>query len=114
MQRTNVQEIVVFLVACGLVIVGLYALGLGVAGVPLIGIYRSPDLDVCDQFSKRQWVRLLDIFVLGPMGIYIGYKIWKGETQDLGKYLGLLIIIYGMLTVVYNGGNYAANVKRGK
>ena len=110
---TKVWEILVFLGVCSLIIFGLYGLELeNSCQLPLFRLYQSPKLTACGQFSKRQWVRLLDIFVLGPLGLYIGYKIWSGKTEDLGRYFGLLIIIYGILTIAYNGGNYIANIEK--
>ncbi len=109
MTKMSVCEITVFLGISALIILAIYALGLGNLDLPLFGLYRSSVPGVCGQFAKRQWVRLLDIFVLGPMGVYIGYKIWIGKTEDLHIYLGLLTILYGVLTVAYNGSNYLKN-----
>jgi hypothetical protein len=47
---------------------------------------------------KAQWVRLADVFFVGPLMIVGGRRL----RGSLGDALGLL----GVLTIVYNGVNY--------
>ena len=53
-------------------------------------------------WSKSQWVRLLDVFVLGPFMIY--YAILTAKEAGLEMAAGLFVA--GVLTIVYNGINY--------
>jgi len=57
-------------------------------------------------WSKSQWVRLLDIFVLGPFMIY--YAILT--AQDVGMELAAGLFLAGILTILYNGVNYMGTV----
>lgn len=98
-----------FLLICWLAILIVYCLA-GAIELPFFGLYRDQQSgsDACGYINKRQWVRLMDVFILGPVGMYVGYKIYRGE--DLPTMLGVLIIIYGILTIAYNGANYKRNV----
>jgi hypothetical protein len=51
--------------------------------------------------SKAQGVRLADVFVIGPMMMYGG---WKGEGLHPIARIGLLVFGFG--TSVYNGVNW--------
>nr|QBK86323.1 MAG: hypothetical protein LCMAC102_01180 [Marseillevirus LCMAC102] len=102
-------ELGFFLLVSAIIIFGIYLVS--PTSIPLLSIYRDPILGVCGYYEKRQIIRLFDIFLLGPVGIYIGYKIYRGESADLVPFLGVLIIIYGVLTVAYNGVNYVSNLK---
>ena len=53
-------------------------------------------------WSKSQWVRLLDVFVLGPFMIY--YAILT--AKEVGLELAAGLFVAGVLTIVYNGVNY--------
>ncbi len=103
-------ELGFFLPVSAIIIFVIY-LVVSPTSIPLLSIYRDPIPGVCGYYEKRQIMRLLDIFLLGPVGIYIGYKIYRGESADLVPFLGVLIIIYGVLTVAYNGVNYVSNLK---
>jgi hypothetical protein len=51
---------------------------------------------------KGQGVRLLDVFLVGPVFFWSGRK-----TADEGHTaLGGLLMLLGALTVIYNGANY--------
>lgn len=50
---------------------------------------------------KPQAVRLLDVFVIGPLMAYGGAEL--SRKQPL---LGGALFVSGVLTVVYNGRNY--------
>lgn len=71
-------------------------------------IYRSKKLDECGLVQKQQWVRLLDIFILGPVGIYIGYLIITKQRID--EWIGIFVILYGITTIIFNGANYTKNL----
>ena len=63
----------------------------------------SPDLPA----DKSQFVRLIDVFVIGPMLIY------AGTFKTLPLYLRLFLVIVGILTITYNGNNYLRNEQKG-
>ena len=54
--------------------------------------------------SKSQYIRLLDVFFIGPFIGYIGYKA-KG-ISDLERYM---LYGLGIATIYYNGKNYLEN-----
>lgn len=54
--------------------------------------------------GKSQWVRLLDVFVLGPFMIW--YALLTAGEQDLPAGAALVLFISGVLTIVYNGFNW--------
>ncbi len=55
-------------------------------------------------FGKSQIVRLIDVFFLGPFMIYFGYKMKNNNIP--AKFM----IIFGILTIIYNGYNFL-NIK---
>ena len=77
--------------------------------LPFFDLYRGGGTDACGHTNKRQWVRLLDVFVLGPVGLYIGYLIYQGRAQELTPLIGILVMVYGLMTIAYNGKNYIQN-----
>jgi hypothetical protein len=52
---------------------------------------------------KSQTVRLLDVFAIGPLMAYGGWKL-----KDLPKHKipGLILAFLGVSTIIYNGVNY--------
>jgi len=50
---------------------------------------------------KAQWIRLADVFLIGPMMVYFGVKAEKVPAT-----LRLAMIAAGAGTVIYNGRNY--------
>lgn len=56
----------------------------------------------CALWSKSQWVRLLDVFFLGPFMIY--YAIVT--AQEVGWEMAAALFVAGVATIVYNGLNY--------
>lgn len=55
----------------------------------------------CKADSKAQWIRLADVFAIGPLMTYGGCKL-----ANTSKVPGAALAILGVLTVVYNGYNY--------
>lgn len=51
--------------------------------------------------TKSQWIRLIDIFILGPLMIWVGWQQWL----DTGL-AGLAIVFFGATTITYNLRNY--------
>lgn len=76
----------------------------------MLSLYRSPDRGDCSYVEKRQWVRLLDIFVLGPVGIWLGQLIVRQKQHTIDPRFGWLVVLYGVLTIAYNAANYIENV----
>jgi hypothetical protein len=54
----------------------------------------------CD-YGKSQQVRLLDIFVLGPLMVYVGT-----QAKEVSPVVKTAITLAGVSTVLYNLGNY--------
>lgn len=54
--------------------------------------------------SKSQHIRLLDIFIIGPLMIYFGYSVYL----DTGNWLALILLFFGGTTITYNLRNYIA------
>jgi hypothetical protein len=57
------------------------------------------------EFQKSQAVRLVDVFLIGPVCIYAGVKYYN----TLPKWLGVSLITIGAATVIYNSRNYLIN-----
>ena len=55
--------------------------------------------------DKSQWVRLLDVFVLGPFMIW--YALSTVPAVEEGGAAALALFIAGVLTIVYNGINWS-------
>lgn len=58
--------------------------------------------------TKTQWMRLLDVFVMGPV------LIWAGATQlkeQSGWFTQAVLIAMGAATIGYNARNYLTEVK---
>jgi hypothetical protein len=51
--------------------------------------------------GKTQWIRLFDVFILGPCMMYSGMT-----NKKLSRNLRALIFLSGTGTVVYNGWNF--------
>ncbi len=55
-------------------------------------------------FDKSQWVRLLDVFLLGP------FMIWYAlQSRGMPDVAVAVLFLSGVLTIVYNGVNYLGN-----
>ena len=71
---------------------------------------------------KKQAIRLVDIFIIGPLMIYLGYigylsaeSIFMHRSSiiniNIGKLLYLGLIFFGSTTITYNARNYLAQSK---
>jgi hypothetical protein len=62
--------------------------------------------------TKSQLIRLIDIFIIGPLMIYLGYTTYLENSSLLGynytKLLYLGLIFFGGTTITYNARNYLA------
>ena len=58
-----------------------------------------------DQHEKTQLIRLLDVFGIGPLMIYAGYK----ADEQLSKTVRAALIVTGVATIGYNGRNFLLN-----
>lgn len=56
-------------------------------------------------FDKSQYIRLLDVFVLGPFMIWYALQS-RGAMPDVAV---AIMFLSGILTIVYNGANYLGN-----
>ncbi len=57
--------------------------------------------------TKTQNVRLIDVFLLGPVMIWAGYKV-----QKVNNPVAFFLAISGLMTVAYNGDNYLRNQRK--
>ena len=57
---------------------------------------------------KSQNIRLLDIYLIGPLMIYIGirYYLLSYKIMKIDKLFSLLLIFIGSSTITYNYKNY--------
>jgi hypothetical protein len=60
---------------------------------------------------KSQWIRLVDIFIIGPLMIYLGFNaIHQQEDNSLQNenliWLYYVLIFFGATTITYNLRNY--------
>lgn len=58
---------------------------------------------IIKEIKKSQFVRMLDVMILGPAMIY------AGTDKVIPKPLKLLLLLTGIGTVIYNGRNYLEN-----
>ncbi len=65
--------------------------GLAVAECPDAGAYPM----------KTQWIRVADVFAIGPVMTWAGLKLSK-EAPVLGPALA----VFGVATILYNGNNW--------
>ena len=54
-----------------------------------------------EEVSKSQFIRLLDVFFIGPYMIYISKK-----AKGLNKLESFTLLALGVATIYYNGKNY--------
>ena len=59
------------------------------------------------ELSKSQFIRLLDVFFIGPFLFYIGSK-----AKGLTKVERTMVYIIAGATIYYNGKNYLTNKKK--
>lgn len=64
--------------------------------------------EVVNEYQKSQNIRLLDVFVIAPVLVYIGIK------QDMPKWMKISLISIGVATFYYNGKNYLINRENDK
>lgn len=59
--------------------------------------------------DKSQWVRLLDVFVLGPFMIWYALATVPAASKEdgIGGAAALALFVAGVLTIVYNGINWS-------
>jgi hypothetical protein len=58
-----------------------------------------------DSDVKAQWVRVLDVFLLGPLMVYGARRMPRGPAA-------LALGVFGVTTILYNAVNYAKIEKR--
>ena len=54
-----------------------------------------------DVETKAQWIRLLDVFAIGPVMTWAGVKLQKDY-----KALGIFLAASGVATILFNGRNW--------
>jgi hypothetical protein len=68
--------------------------------VPDLLSIMDPVQEIIDANGKTQFVRLIDVFALGPLMIYVAVKYRVREPQRTA------LLISGFATILYNGINY--------
>lgn len=58
-------------------------------------------MDLRDE-DLAQWIRLLDVFGIGPLMIYAGVK----SEEELPRWVRGALVLFGITTIGYNGMNY--------
>jgi len=61
-----------------------------------------------NEISKHQTIRLVDVFLIGPLMIY------TGSQNKFSKIVNLSLMFFGAATILYNGRNYLLNVEKEK
>jgi hypothetical protein len=59
----------------------------------------------CEGYQKQQWVRALDIVVIGPAGLVLASQLWDARWH--GWSAAVALVSAG--TLLYNLGNYRLN-----
>ena len=61
---------------------------------------------MAEDVSKTQTIRLLDVFVLGPL------MVWSGLQKRQRQPYASLLVVSGLLTIGYNFANWHAQELR--
>lgn len=64
--------------------------------------------ETINEFQKSQTIRLVDVFIIGPLLVFVGIKYFR----TLPVVLSVSLIVIGVATVLYNGNNYLKNVNQ--
>lgn len=83
----------------------IFICSFGPDNFPFYSIYSTKMVE----YEKQQWVRLLDIIVLGPIAIWLGYQLESDKTKSWGI-VPYLLYSYAFGTIVYNFINYYKNI----
>jgi len=67
--------------------------------------------------TKSQWIRIIDIIVIGPLMIYLGWFVLV-HRQDINRarfidICAAVVIFFGATTITYNLRNYLYLSKKG-
>jgi hypothetical protein len=65
--------------------------------------YNSLESSFVEEEKNTQMVRLIDVFLIGPLLIYTSFQ------KSLPSWLRVLLLIVGVSTILYNGNNYIKN-----
>ena len=68
---------------------------------------QEKSTSMCSEVSKSQAVRLVDVFLIAPFLIYIGFK-----AKGLTKAERAVLYILGGATAFYNGGRTISKPKK--
>lgn len=97
-----------------IVIIVILFIALSIAAIIIFKPKNFPFYDLYAEnetkFNKHQWVRLVDIFLLGPFAIWLGYKLSVDKCTNW-NIVPYLLYIYAYGTIVYNFSNYYNNLK---
>lgn len=57
---------------------------------------------------KSQWVRVIDVAILGPACIAIGWYLMRTAKSNVWNVAGIFLVAYGAATISYNARNFMA------
>lgn len=98
----------IYIIVILLIVISIFLIVImGAENFPFYGWYSTKQ----KEYEKMQWVRLLDILVLGPFAIWLANKLQKDETKKWGI-IPYLLYTYGFCTIVYNFINFYQNIYR--
>lgn len=89
-----------------IILILIYISVYGTDNFPFYDLYKIKS----QEYQKKQWVRILDIILLGPAAIIIGYHISKNKCEKW-KIIPYLLYIYAFFTIIYNYTNFYNNLK---
>jgi hypothetical protein len=59
--------------------------------------------ETIQEYQKSQNIRLLDVFLIGPIMIY------AGTHKQLAPWVRFSLLVFGAATIYYNAKNYMVN-----
>lgn len=78
---------------------------IGPKNFPTFNLYSTGS----PSFIKQQWVRMIDILILGPFALWLGYQLQKDSNRSWGI-IPYLLYAYAFGTIVYNYSNLIAQL----
>ena len=96
------MELIVIIISL-IIICIIWIIYFGPESFPFYSLYSTKK----KEHEKQQWVRGLDILILGPFIIWLGYELEKENKWGIIPYL---LYIYGFGTIIYNFINYHKNI----
>lgn len=102
---------IVYVVIAVILVVMIIMTIVGPENMPTFKLYSTGKSEcTCPtEFIKKQWVRVLDVLVLGPFALWLGYRL---QTDGYGI-VPYILYAYAFGTIVYNYSNMLAYANSG-